>query len=130
MKDNETFILHIDGEPVSMYRHETKKTKTVWSDYTHNKCKYNIQLENQYEHDLIEQPIDMILKFFVTRKIRNQTKPSNVMDMFRFINSILKQRVYKEDTLLNNVILERIYDKDPHTEIIITLCKEKNGKKD
>jgi len=127
------------GIPIALAK-VTDNTATVWDAYKQDRFHYIQTIKNQHdtyykgasfaegatEHrEFVDGPIKLEAIFYMKttprRKAGEQHSTSPpTFSLFNFLDHALQGVVYKYDTVISAVKLNKIYDNRPRTEITIT----------
>ena len=111
------YNFYIPGIPFSCFK-ENDRYHMVSSNYSENRIRYLVTLENQFgDNQIINEPIDINVKFYMP--INQTVRKVQLIHLFRFINNIAAGKIYEKESLIHHLTLNKYYVKEPRVEITI-----------
>lgn len=124
------YTITIPGEPVKVYKSDDGGRATL-TTYQEAKIRYFVSIQNQFENEkIINEPFEATIKFFLPKNCAYDEKRVSLVELFKFLNKMLRGVVYNLPTSIYLVNMKKIYSDNPRTEIILKPLEDNYDKKD
>lgn len=121
-----TYVYVIHGQPRPAIKVDETNRRYIWDSYREERSISKINIANQHEQQcgkIIKQPVELTATFYLPRGRHPHNelpayKPS-LINLFNFVDYALIGTVYAKDWNITKIILTKVFDDDPRTEITL-----------
>jgi Holliday junction resolvase RusA-like endonuclease len=113
--------------PPIAWKRAARNGNRMYDDQARDKVNFGLYLHAQHgENPLFSKPIKVEIKFYMpipktVKQRRNYHACAPDLDnLIKFVNDTMKEIVITDDRIICSLFAEKVYDKNPRTELIIT----------
>lgn len=112
------YIIH--GQPIPLQRPRFVNGH-IWDCQSGEKMAIGTNLRFQHKSDFLEGPLHVDLKFFMkhARKQGWHNARPDIDNLIKFYLDVMNAIIYSDDSQVVKITSEKVYDKEPRTEITI-----------
>ena len=127
----------LKGDPVTLIKLKTDDTFKGWDNQWHSRTTGAITIESQHgDNPPFMGPLAIEVTFFFKRPMQakdgwrtwHHTDPT-LIHLLSFLQDVCRGTLYKENGYISAISMKKMYDEEPHTEIIIHELRKDDANK-
>lgn len=115
------------GEPATLIRIKSEETFRGWDNQRQSRTIASISLQSQHgDQSLFAGPVALEITFFFKRPLKTRDgwrtwhlKEPSLIYLLSFMQDACRGTVYNQNCSISAISMKKMYDEEPHTEIII-----------